>query len=205
MDKIYSRRRLFIPKLNISIFNQNNNKDNKTKIKIIKITTIILIATFTFMRIIEAITPIIDKQCENIAKSIATKISNEQATIVMSRYSYDDLCNVSKDVNGNISMISSNVITVNEIISDVAIKIQEELNKEENSNFKIKLGSLTGTRILSGRGPNIDIRLQTIGNLDTDLRSEFEEAGINQTLHRMYLQVECNVIILTPFKTIEQK
>ncbi len=141
MDKIYSRRRLLIPKFNISIFNKNN-KDNKIKVKIIKITIVIFIAIFTFMRIIEAITPIIDKQCQNIAKAVATKISNEQATIVMSRYSYDDLCNISKDVNGNISMISSNVITVNEIISDVAIKIQEELNKEENNNFKIKLGSL---------------------------------------------------------------
>lgn len=205
MDKIYSRRRLLIPKLNISIFNKNNNKDNKIKVKILKITTIILISTFTFMRIIESITPIMDKQCQNIAKSVATQISNEQATIVMSRYNYDDLCNISKDTNGNISMISSNVITINEIISDVAIKIQEELNKKENSSFKIKLGSLTGTRILSGRGPNIDVKLQIIGNLDTDLRSEFEEAGINQTLHRMYLQVECNVIILTPFKTTEEK
>lgn len=205
MDKIYSRRRLLIPKLNISIWNQNNNRDNKTKLKIIKISTIILIATFTFMRSMEAIRPIMDKQCQNIAKSVATQISNEQATIVMSRYNYDDLCNVSKDANGNISMISSNVITINEIISDVAIKIQEELNKKENSSFKIKLGSLTGTRILSGRGPDINIKLQVIGNLDTDLRSEFEEAGINQTLHRMYLQVECNVIILTPFKTTEER
>lgn len=205
MDKIYSRRRLVIPKLNISIWNQNNNRDDKTKLKIIKISTIILIASFTFMRSMEAIRPIMDKQCQNIAKSVATQISNEQATIVMSRYSYDDLCNISKDANGNISMISSNVITINEIISDVAIKIQEELNKKENSSFKIKLGSLTGTRILSGRGPNIDVKLQIIGNLDTDLRSEFEEAGINQTLHRMYLQVECNVIILTPFKTTEEK
>lgn len=205
MDKIYSRRRLLIPKVNISIFNQNNNRDDKTKLKILKITTIILIASFTFMRSMEAIRPIMDKQCQNIAKSVATQISNEQATIVMSRYSYDDLCNISKDANGNISMISSNVITINEIISDVAIKIQEELNKKENSSFKIKLGSLTGTRILSGRGPDINIKLQVIGNLDTDLRSEFEEAGINQTLHRMYLQVECNVIILTPFKTTEEK
>lgn len=205
MDKIYSRRRLVIPKLNISIWNQNNNRDDKTKLKIIKISTIILIASFTFMRSIEAIRPIMDKQCQNIAKSVATQISNEQATIVMSRYNYDDLCNVSKDANGNISMISSNVITINEIISDVAIKIQEELNKKENSSFKIKLGSLTGTRILSGRGPDINIKLQVIGNLDTDLRSEFEEAGINQTLHRMYLQVECNVIILTPFKTTEER
>lgn len=102
-------------------------------------------------------------------------------------------------------MISANVITVNEIISDVAIKIQEELNKEENSSFNIKLGSLTGSKIFSGRGPSFKIKIETIGNLDTDLRSEFTAKGVNQTLHRMYLQVECNVIILTPFKTSEEK
>lgn len=201
MDKIYSRTRFIIP----SIFHKQYNKDNKIKVKILKISTILIIAIISFTKIIDAIIPIIDKQCENAAKSIATKISNEQATRVMSRYSYDDLCNISKDANGNISMISSNVITINEIISDIAIKIQEELDKEENSNFNIRLGSLTGTKILSGRGPNINVKVEVIGNLDTELRSEFEEAGINQTLHRMYLQVECNVIILTPYNTKEEK
>ncbi len=102
-------------------------------------------------------------------------------------------------------MISANVIPINEIISDVAIKIQEELNKVENSNFKIRIGSFTGSRLLSGRGPEIKIKMSTIGNLDTDLRSEFLSKGINQTLHKMYLQVECQVIILTPFDTIEEK
>ena len=47
--------------------------------------------------------------------------------------------------------------------------------------------------------------MSTIGNLDTDLRSEFISAGINQTVHKIYLQVECNVIILTPFNTMEEK
>lgn len=102
-------------------------------------------------------------------------------------------------------MISANVITVNEIISDVAIKIQEELNKEENNSFDIKLGSMTGSTIFAGRGPSIKIKIDVIGNLDTDLRSEFESKGINQTLHKMYLQVECNVTILTPFKTTQEK
>ncbi len=102
-------------------------------------------------------------------------------------------------------MISANVITVNEIISDVAIKIQEELSKVENNSFNIKLGSLTGSKILAGRGPNVKVQIDVIGDLDTDLRSEFLSKGINQTLHKMYLQVECNVTILTPFKTIEEK
>lgn len=109
-----------------------------------------------------------------------------------------------KIITGNIAMISANVITVNEIISDIAIKIQEELNKIENSKFKISMGSFIGSRILSGRGPQIEVKMSTIGNLDTDLRSEFTEAGINQTLHKIYLQVECQVIVLTPYNTIEE-
>jgi sporulation protein YunB len=106
---------------------------------------------------------------------------------------------------GNISTISTNVVTVNGIISDIALKIQEELEKEENNSINVRLGSLTGAKIFAGRGPNIKIKIETSGSIDTELKSEFETAGINQTLHRLYLQIDCNVIILTPFKTIEDK
>lgn len=200
MDKIYSRRRL-----NIDKFKKKKNINNERISKISKIAVIMIIAIITCNIIIKSITPIIETQCRNGTKSIATKISNQQATIVMGNYKYQDLCNVEKDSNGNITMISANVIPINEIISDIAIRIQDEFNKTENSSFNIKLGTLTGAKILSGRGPNVHIKMSTIGNLDTDLRSEFITAGINQTIHKIYLQVECNVIILTPFNTIEER
>ena len=44
----------------------------------------------------------------------------------------------------------------------------------------------------------------TDGTVETDLRTEFVEAGINQTLHRIYLEVRCNVNILTPYDTISE-
>ena len=46
--------------------------------------------------------------------------------------------------------------------------------------------------------------MMTEGTVETDLRSEFKEAGINQTLHRIYLEVKCNVTILTPYETITE-
>ena len=67
------------------------------------------------------------------------------------------------------------------------------------------MGSFTGIKLLSGRGPGINIQISSIGNVETDLRSEFTEQGINQTLHRVYLQVDCEVSILTPFKDIDKK
>lgn len=64
-------------------------------------------------------------------------------------------------------MISANVVNVNEIISAISLKIQEELDKGENKNFKIKMGSFTGSRLLSGKGPEINIQMESIGNIDT--------------------------------------
>lgn len=70
--------------------------------------------------------------------------------------------------------------------------------------LKLHFGSFTGLKLMSGKGPGIKIRISTVGNVKTDLKSEFVSKGINQTLHRIYLQVDCEVSILTPFDDITQ-
>lgn len=208
IEKIYSRNVIKIPKIQHFKIN-TKDKHRNIKIdeirKIVKILVILTIAFLVANTVMEAIEPVIDKQCVSMARSIATKISNEQATIVMEDYKYEDLMNITKDENGNIKMVSSNIITVNKIISDVPILIQNELEKVENNRFYIKLGTFTGTKVLSGRGPKVEIKMSSIGNIETNLKSEFREAGINQTLHRIYLEVKCNVTILTPFNSIEEQ
>ena len=108
------------------------------------IIAIILIAIIVVEMMLRAITPIIDEQCRGMAKAIATKISNEQATKVMEEYEYEDFCTVVKDNDDNIKMINVNMITINKIISDIPILIQEELDKEENNTFNIKLRKFYG-------------------------------------------------------------
>ena len=58
--------------------------------------------------------------------------------------------------------------------------------------------------MLAGKGPNVKIKIIPIGNIETDLRSEFVSQGINQTLHRIYLQINCNLEIVTPFENISK-
>ncbi len=193
--KIYTRHRIRLPKIT----------DSKNKRKVLKILIILVIAIVVARAILLSVMPIIEERCKTTAKSVATKISNEQATIVMSNYTYDDLINIIKDENGNIKMIGTNIISVNEIISDIPIKIQEEIEKSENSNFNIKLGSFFGSKLFSGMGPNINIKIQLDGTVETDLKSEFISQGINQTLHRIYLDVVCKVSILTPFEIISEE
>ena len=201
-SKIYSRPRINIP----PIFSNNiGDKNLKRKQKIVKIFIIIVIAFSTVKIVLDAILPIFDTLCKDKAKSIATIIANEEATNVMKEHTYDELFTLEKDKDGNITMIKSNIIAINEIISDVAVKIQNTINQRGRENIEIALGSFTGFKLLSGKGPGVPIKISSIGNVETDLRSEFSEKGINQTLHRVYLQVDCEVSILTPYNSITEK
>lgn len=201
-SKIYSRPRIRLPKI---FFSNGGDKSLKRKQKIAKIFIIMVIAFSTVKIVLDAISPIFNALCEDKAKSIATIISNNEATNVMKDHTYDELFTIEKDNDGNITMIKSNVIQMNEIISDVAVKIQNSINERGKENIKITIGSFTGSKLLSGRGPEIPIKISSIGNVETDLRSEFSAQGINQTLHRVYLQVDCEVSILTPYNTISEK
>ncbi len=201
-SKIYSRPRIKIP----PIFSNNiGDKNLKRKQKIVKIFIIMVIAFSTVKIVLDAILPIFDTLCKDKAKSIATIVSNEEATNVMKEHTYDELFTLEKDKDGNITMIKSNIIAINEIISDVAVKIQNTINQRGRENIEIALGSFTGFKLLSGKGPGVPIKISSIGNVETDLRSEFSEKGINQTLHRVYLQVDCEVSILTPYNSITEK
>ena len=133
MYKIYSRPRIKIPKI---IFKGKNQLKIKRTIMII---IILIIALLTAKMILDAIYPIFDTLCESKAMSIATIISNEQATNVMKEHSYDEMFTIEKDQNNNITMVKSNIVSINEIISDIAIKIQEDMNKKGKENVQIPL------------------------------------------------------------------
>lgn len=136
MYKIYSRPRIKIPRVSINRGSKGSNPQNK---KILEIIAILIIAISTVKFILDAVYPIFDTLCESKAKSIATMVSNEQATNVMREHSYDELFTVEKDSNNNITMIKSNVLAINEVISDVALKIQEDIDNRGKENIEIAI------------------------------------------------------------------
>lgn len=169
-----------------------------------KFLLIILTMIITFVSIIHSIGPILDTLCKDKAKSVATIICNEESTKIISNYQYEDLVTIYRDNENNITMIKSNITPINYIISDVGEKIQKRINETKREDTYISLGSFTGSRVFSGIGPNIPIKLSLVGNVETDLRSEFKAQGINQTIHRIYLQVDCEINILTPYNTTKE-
>ena len=133
-QKIFSRYKIKLPKINFTRLNKNKNAK-----KLINIFIVLLIASIVMKCAIDGIMPIMDEQCKSMAKSIATKISNEEATRVMADYNYEDFFEIIKDDKNNIKMINANMITINKVVSDIPILIQEQIEKEENSTFTLKL------------------------------------------------------------------
>lgn len=199
MYKLYSRKRF--------VLSLNRNSADKTSIyirKFIKTSLIILIALLVMSSILNYINPIYETMCEQKAKALATIITNEKSSEVMKNYKYEEMYSIEKDANGNINMITANISPINEIMSDIANLIQKEFNKTEKTKIKIPLGSFTGNYLLSGFGPDVPISISISGTIDTEMKSEFIAHGINQTLHRVYLEISCTVMILTPIRNIEK-
>lgn len=211
--KIYSRARVDLSRnkrkkmrLNARFYPSPNlflKKSDKIR-KFILILIILLIAFSTFFSIWNFVNPIFESLCEDKAKSVATLVTNEETTNIMKKYNYDTFFTVEKDEKGNIQMISANVLKVNQVTSDISVEIQKSLNNSEKNKIYISSGAVTGIRFLSGVGPKIPINIVSSGNVDTNLRSEFIAQGVNQTLHRVYLDIKTNVNILTSFSTIEK-
>lgn len=123
---------------------------------------------------------------------------------VMKNYTYNKLVDVERDSSGNINLVKTDIVKINEIISQITENIELNLEGQKNNYVYIKAGSLTGSKLLAGIGPKIGIKITSVGSVSSNVKSEFRSTGINQTLHRIYLEISCNISVLTPFETINE-
>ena len=106
-------------------------------------------------------------------------------------FQYDQLISFEKDGEGHIAALQSNMAA---IVQDVLGRLEEV----STSELRIPLGTLSGSALLAGRGPEVAIRMQTVGSASARFANEFSAAGINQTTHRIILEVEVYVTVLLP-------
>lgn len=175
------------------------------KRKMLDVVLVLAIAIFVYEAVMRYMFPVFETLCEDKVKSIATIISNQESTKIMNKYQYEELYTIEKDEVGNVVIIKSNVAPINNMISDLTESIQNRFNEMENDEIKIPLGNLFGGYYFAGVGPSIPAKVRTSGTLDTEVKSEFRAQGINQTLHRVYVNFECYVKIVTPVKNFEKK
>jgi sporulation protein YunB len=81
---------------------------------------------------------------------------------------------------------------------DTSTLAQNEIRSLGAEGITVPLGSITNSKLLSGRGPDIKVKIIPVGSVSTNFSDEFKQAGINQTRHKIYLELETQVRIVVP-------
>lgn len=114
---------------------------------------------------------------------------------------YDRIVYFEKDLDGKITALKTNMSEVNRLKTDILKIINDEILALDTADIGIPVGSLVLPEFFSGKGPSIPMHILSIRNSDAVFTSNFEQAGINQTLHQLTMEVSVDVAVLVLAKT----
>ena len=149
-----------------------------------------------------------------VARVAVTRVSNQVSRVISAAVAdavsrgeveYERLISFQTDNEGRITAISSNMAEFNRLQCLIDEDILAKLSEISTSTISIPVGTLSGMALLSGRGPVLEVKMQSVGSSVSRFENEFTSAGINQTKHRVVLYVDVGVSVLLPgFRTATQ-
>lgn len=137
----------------------------------------------------------------NRAKIIANSVINSTVNSYLEKANikYSDLMHINSASDGTVNSVEFDTVTISKLKASVVSLIQENISKKENTVLSIPMGTLTGSQLFNGRGPKIDICLKMSSAVYSKISSTFVSAGINQTLHKITLEISTNVYFVMPW------
>lgn len=154
-----------------------------------------------FLRL--TVSPMVEKLAKARVENRASYIINEaiEAQLRSEQIDYDNIISLEKDVNGNITALKTNINEVNRLKTQILSVIDTMLLDLDVNEIGLPLGSLILPELFSGSGPKLPVKVLSISASDADFRNDFSEAGINQTSHRILMDVTITMTVLTPMGT----
>ncbi len=142
--------------------------------------------------------PVIRSLAETQVKNTASDLINDAIAkqIAQGSIKYDRMVYFEKDLDGRITAMKTNIGEINRLKTDVLNIINDEVLSADESSLGVPLGSLFLPEFFSGKGPGLPVRILAIRNSEADFYSQFTEAGINQTLHQLNMEVFLDVTVL---------
>lgn len=110
---------------------------------------------------------------------------------------YADFVRLHFGEDGSVASVETNTPRLAKLSGDVVGDVTDALT-HERMTVRIPLGSLSGSALLSGKGPDVRVKLAVSQKITCAVRGDFTESGINQTLHRVFLRVTVEVCALLP-------
>ena len=145
-----------------------------------------------------------------VEELVAANVSNEASDVIndaiedqleKGEIDYNKIVYLEKNVDGDITAIKTNIAEINRIKTKLLLSLDEMRLEMNVSRIGIPMGNLVLPRLLSGVGPKLPIRIVSVSTTDADFRNAFTQAGINQTLHQILLDVCVVMSVMTPAGT----
>lgn len=138
----------------------------------------------------------VDNELEIIAQ---TSMDNAVIEVLDSIVTdYNDLVIAQTSENSKITSLQTDSKKLNLLKAEISNKITENISKGRRVTVRVPVGAFTGLVLLSSTGPEMPVSLRMDGSCTTTIESEFTSAGINQTVHHIYLYVEADVSLTCP-------
>ncbi|MGI6588889.1 MAG: sporulation protein YunB [Peptococcia bacterium] len=161
-----------------------------------------LFGVYLFQVVDRNLKPTIIQIAESRAHILATEtMNNALYEKILTNTEYEDLMTVHKDSQQRVTLMQANTIKISRILSEANLEIKEALKNLQYETFKIPLGQALNSPLLAHCGPNIRVKLIPVGTVNVKFVDSFQQAGINQTRHILYLNVKTTVKIVVPLVT----
>ncbi|MCI7095125.1 MAG: sporulation protein YunB [Clostridiales bacterium] len=163
------------------------------------LAVIFLVIVVVCIYTLNSVSPTIVAFSEAKIKSLTTAAVNSAIfEVMLEPISYGDLVSIEKNADGEITLIAANSMIINKLARDMAQSTETYIEKMGEQDVKIPIGTLSGSPLLAGKGFKVTIRVLPLGSVKCQFVSEFETAGINQTRHKIYLDVVATISIVLP-------
>lgn len=160
---------------------------------------IILITITTVSWIETQLRPAIHTIAESRINHLATTtISQVVARVMAEETTQAPLIHTTKNEQGKIILVQPDTIRFNAITAHITEEIQNQLEHMKDTPITMPLGQIWGNTIIANYGPPIPIYMKPVGKILVQPQDRFEHVGINQTKHRMYLDVTVTIQIAVP-------
>ena len=114
-----------------------------------------------------------------------------------------DFVTIQRDEGGAITALTTDTAALNRLRAELTGEILQALEGVDVSAISVPLGSLLDFEPVWARGPSIKARALSVGTVTAEFESAFTSAGVNQTLHRIWLDISVPVTVLLPGERIE--
>lgn len=117
--------------------------------------------------------------------------------------SYADFVTIQRGEGGVITALTTDMARMNLLRTELTTAILEALEGVDVSDIEVPLGSLFDLEPLWAKGPALTAKAMTVGTVRAEFDSQFTSAGVNQTLHRIWLEVDVPMTLLLPGGEVE--